>query len=525
MQLIGKSGLGVRRFVFALAATACTALWLASAGSAATGDLYAVTGAGGGAGCTGGTLSSLYTLDPATGAATLVGPIEVDSVQMRHVTGLAVHPSTGVLYAVAGDQTLDCSGFGDATLMTVDPATGAATVVGNLGTGNIPDMSFDPFGTLYAWSENGDDLYTVSLADGSATQVGECFCGTAQTGLAIDSAGRIFVKSSSELFRASHVTGASFGSISLDQSPQNILAFDPSDVLFTGTRSSTGFTLQTIDMSTGVVTDIGSNTVTNIGAIAFDPGVVTPPDQADLSLTKDVDVSSQDIGSNVVFTLTVSNAGPDAATGVSVEDLLPFGYDYVSDSPSAGSYDSLTGIWTVGTVAASGSETLEITALVTGSGSDPSAYTNTAEVVAADTYDSDSEPGEGDPSQDIVDSETVAPLNTSLDGAAELDVNGPTKANAKNKGFVVFIRNLGSVAFGVNSSNVAVLVNGSSSFVSCKSFNATISPGSSLRIRCGFNAKAAGVTAGSTVTYEATVDVFTDGTPGNNTDTFAVTAT
>ena len=44
----------------------------------------------------------------------------------------------------------------------------------------------------------------------------------------------------------------------------------------------------------------------------------------------------------MVFTLTVSNAGPSAASGVEVTDLLPSGYTYVSDD-GGGAYVNGTG--------------------------------------------------------------------------------------------------------------------------------------------------------------------------------------
>ena len=71
---------------------------------------------------------------------------------------------------------------------------------------------------------------------------------------------------------------------------------------------------------------------------------------ADLSLTKTVDDPTPTVGDTVAFTLTLSNAGPDAATGVTVTDLLPAGLTFVSATPSQGTYAAATGLWTVGTV-------------------------------------------------------------------------------------------------------------------------------------------------------------------------------
>ncbi|HEU4402060.1 MAG TPA: OmpA family protein, partial [Candidatus Polarisedimenticolia bacterium] len=93
---------------------------------------------------------------------------------------------------------------------------------------------------------------------------------------------------------------------------------------------------------------------------------------------------------NVTFTLTVSNAGPNGATGVTVSDPLPSGYTYVSDT-GGGAYNSGTGLWTVGAVASGGSAALGITATVLASGS----YTNGAQVQASNQADPDSTPGNG----------------------------------------------------------------------------------------------------------------------------------
>ena len=83
----------------------------------------------------------------------------------------------------------------------------------------------------------------------------------------------------------------------------------------------------------------------------------------DLAITKSVAPANPVLGQNVTFTLTVTNNGPSAATGIQVTDLLPAGLTYVSDD-SGGSYDPILGPWTVGSLAVSASATLHITATV-----------------------------------------------------------------------------------------------------------------------------------------------------------------
>ena len=103
----------------------------------------------------------------------------------------------------------------------------------------------------------------------------------------------------------------------------------------------------------------------------------TPVNQANVGIVKTVNNATPNVGSNVIFTLTANNAGPSAAAAVSVTDVLPAGYTYVSSTaPTAGTFASGTGIWTIGTMANGANETITITATVNASGS----YANTATI-------------------------------------------------------------------------------------------------------------------------------------------------
>ncbi len=127
----------------------------------------------------------------------------------------------------------------------------------------------------------------------------------------------------------------------------------------------------------------------------------TPP-YADLSINKSVSSGSPASGSNVTYTITVTNAAgsPSSASGIVVNDALPLGVSYVSDTAS-GAYNSGTGNWTVGSLAPGASATLDIVANVTGT---PGAVvTNSAEVAASSIFDIDSTPNNGDTSEDDYD--------------------------------------------------------------------------------------------------------------------------
>ncbi len=118
-----------------------------------------------------------------------------------------------------------------------------------------------------------------------------------------------------------------------------------------------------------------SNSVTS----ATDTDSLVP--SATLSITQVVDGGSSVVaneGQTVTFDTTVTDTGPSDATGVSVAEILPPGLTFVASS--GGVYDAITGIWSIGTVAAGTSVTLVITATVASEAS----FTVTATVSAND---------------------------------------------------------------------------------------------------------------------------------------------
>jgi len=124
---------------------------------------------------------------------------------------------------------------------------------------------------------------------------------------------------------------------------------------------------------------------------------------ADLSLAKSVNNSTPAAGSTINFTLTVSNIGPDPATGVEVTDHLPSGYTYVSSTATQGTYNSATGIWTVGSMPVNSAQTLTIVVTVNAAGN----HNNIGEVTAAIQVDPDSQPNNHNPAEDDQDNVAV----------------------------------------------------------------------------------------------------------------------
>src|SRR5262249_48668456 len=125
------------------------------------------------------------------------------------------------------------------------------------------------------------------------------------------------------------------------------------------------------------------NTATVTRSDQFDPSAgnntasaTETPQRADLAVSKSVSDATPNVGDTVTFTITLIDKGPDAATNVTISDLLPAGLAFVSGAPSQGTYNNTTGVWTVGTVTTTAAQSLQIQARVVSAG----ARTNTAAI-------------------------------------------------------------------------------------------------------------------------------------------------
>ncbi len=113
-----------------------------------------------------------------------------------------------------------------------------------------------------------------------------------------------------------------------------------------------------------------------------------------MAVTKTFSDSTPNEGDTIIWSITARNNGPAQATGVSINDLLPAGLTYVSDNSAtllnsvnaATTYNSGTGVWTIGTLNNAASLTLQITATVD-VGTGGTSITNTAAVGTIDQVD------------------------------------------------------------------------------------------------------------------------------------------
>ena len=126
---------------------------------------------------------------------------------------------------------------------------------------------------------------------------------------------------------------------------------------------------------------------------------VQPPPYSDLSLTKTVSNATPASGGNINYVLQVANAGAPSlsASSIAVTDILPGGVTFVS-ATGTGTYNSGTGLWSVGTLAPGASASITITVNVTASGG--ATVTNRAEITASSSLDLDSTVNNGSTTED-----------------------------------------------------------------------------------------------------------------------------
>jgi uncharacterized repeat protein (TIGR01451 family) len=206
-------------------------------------------------------------------------------------------------------------------------------------------------------------------------------------------------------------------------------------------------TTATLQIQATVVSpDPQTNTATVTHSDQFDPDTANnsastteTPQQADLAVTKTVSDPTPNVGDTITFTVTVSNNGPDSATNVAIDDVLPAGLDFVASTPSQGIYNSAIGVWSVGTVGAGASQTLQIRARVVS----PSAQTNTATIGHADQFDPNTSNNTG--------SATETPQQADL--AVTKSVSDPTPNVGDTITYTVTLSDLGPDA----ATNVTVL--------------------------------------------------------------------
>jgi uncharacterized repeat protein (TIGR01451 family) len=144
--------------------------------------------------------------------------------------------------------------------------------------------------------------------------------------------------------------------------------------------------------SNGLSASVSLNGADNL---TVDSGFYIEADKPEVEVTLikklDTPVSQISLGSNVNYTIQVSNKGPNVATNVKISDYLPAGLSFISAN-SGGVFESGVVVWNVPSVGVGKTVEVGLVAKVTKIGS----VLNTAEVSGMDQINANANPSEDD---------------------------------------------------------------------------------------------------------------------------------
>ena len=221
--------------------------------------------------------STLYNINPSTGAATAIGAIGFNGVSAIDFS------SSGILYGVGISPA-----SGAQELITINPATGAGTAVGATTVDpseHFQDIAFRHSDNALYGYEDGD-IYTFNITTGVATFLGNADNYPSGNGLAFSPFDTLYKADDSNLSTIDQSTGAGTVVEPLNYATSgdrvNGMKFDTlTGILWASVRAAdTSCYLANVDIDNGNVNEIGptQSGLTALGiaiAIIPEPGTFT----------------------------------------------------------------------------------------------------------------------------------------------------------------------------------------------------------------------------------------------------------
>ena len=208
-------------------------------------------------------VGSLYTVNLADATAKLVAPIRLNGETAVGITGLAVHPASGVFYGI----TSSASPVNPRSLVTLDVNSGDAQLIGPMGAAGS-DIAFDAAGTLYVWLPGTSQLGVVDLSTAAVKPLGAPGPAVNGGGIAIDDKGIAYVTpggASGTLDQIDTRTGLLKRGPTLKAAPFpggiTAMSFSPSGLLLalnSSVGSPANVRLVAINTASGAVSSIGT---------------------------------------------------------------------------------------------------------------------------------------------------------------------------------------------------------------------------------------------------------------------------
>jgi uncharacterized repeat protein (TIGR01451 family) len=244
--------------------------------------------------------------------------------------GLDVDPTTGELFAIVSTDEEALTRF----LVTVDPRSGMASAIGDLGD-RFASLAFNDVGNLYGLTGFGasvpETLYEINPATAAPTLIGSLANGGPGEALAFSDADSLLY----------HLGGVDhFESVGLPgpvQTPIPLCATIPGSSV----RAATHLEADHLIIATGnrarrVDTD-GSHQWLGTASPGAKGLVLLEPQQADLMVGLNDSADPVTVGDTFAYSVSVFNAGPDDIGSLGFIDNLPGHVAGISATPSQGS--------------------------------------------------------------------------------------------------------------------------------------------------------------------------------------------
>jgi uncharacterized repeat protein (TIGR01451 family) len=315
--------------------------------------------------------TTTYTITVSNAGPSTVNSVTVVDTLPGALLNPVFTPSTGSYNSVSGVWTGLSLATGQSVTMTltgtVSPtATGSIT---NTVTVSPPSGVTDPNSGNNTATDTDPLIPTADLSIAKTNNVTSVVPGTTTTyTITVSNAGPSTVNSVTVV---DTLPGALLNPVFTPSTG----SYNSVSGVWTGLSLATG---QSVTMTlTGTVSPTATGSITNTVTVSPPSGVTDPnpnnntaadtdplTPQADLSIAKTNNVTSVVPGTTTTYTITVSNAGPSTVNSVTVVDTLPGALLNPVFTPSTGSYNSVSGVWTGLSLATGQSVTMTLTGTV-----------------------------------------------------------------------------------------------------------------------------------------------------------------
>ncbi|NNE42843.1 MAG: DUF11 domain-containing protein, partial [Gemmatimonadetes bacterium] len=314
---------------------------------------------------------------------------------------LASEDERDASFSPDGSQVVYATDDGATFDLYVIPAAGGSPVLLH-SDATMPDVfpAWSPDGTQIAFAK-GTDIYVIPAAGGTPVQVTTDPAKDTHPTWSPDGTQIAFQsdRSGNDDIWVIPATGGSAVQLTTDPGTDGSPDWSPggTEIAFQSDRTgdneiwampATGGT--PVQLTTDPGDDVQPDWSADGTAIAFarDGGIWISDLDAELALSKSVDLPMPMEGQIVTFSVVVGNNGPGAAGNVTVTDPLAAGLALQSSSATQGTYTPGSGVWAVGDVDPLSTQTLTLTALIV-TGTAGQSITNTSVITASDAADPD----------------------------------------------------------------------------------------------------------------------------------------